>query len=123
MVAIAAFLIICVILFGLEAVGGFFFGTLGVLGWVIFGVMALAGIAYLSEWWKDTRRIEKEAEAKRKEAVAKAKARDARLKIENPEQYKKEHAGRRFALWMYGGALAVGLILSVIGIILYLVMK
>lgn len=89
MVAIAAFLIICVILFGVEAVRGFFFGTLGVLGWVIFGIMALAGIAYFSEWWKDTRRIEKEDEAKRKAERAKAKAELARLKKENPAEYKK----------------------------------
>lgn len=89
MVAIAAFLIICVILFGVEAVRGFFFGTLGVLGWVLFGIMALGGILYISEWWQETRKIEKEVEAKRKAERAKAKAELARLKKENPAEYKK----------------------------------
>ena len=89
MVAIAAFLIICVILFGVEAVRGFFFGTLGVLGWVIFGIMALGGILYLSEWWQETRKIEKEVEAKRKAERAKTKAELARLKKENPAEYKR----------------------------------
>lgn len=47
MVAVAAFLIVCVILFGIENVRNFFFGTLGVVGWaiaifIVFGLLCLA---------------------------------------------------------------------------------
>lgn len=90
MVAIAAFLIILVILFGIEAVRSFFFGTLGVLGWVIFGIIALGGILYISEWWRDTKKNEKELEAKRKADTAKKKAELAKLKKENPAEYKRQ---------------------------------
>lgn len=47
MVAIAAFLIVCVILFGVENVRNFFFGTLGVAGWVI-AILFVLGLAIVS---------------------------------------------------------------------------
>lgn len=117
MVAIAAFLIICVILFGVEAVRGFFFGTLGVLGWVLFGIMALAGILYLSEWWQETRKIEKGVKAKRKEAIAKTKAELKQLKKDNPAEYKK-----RASIGIAGViilVLGIAATLTTIGIIIY----
>ena len=51
MVAVAAFLIILVILFGLENVRNFFFGTLGVLAWVLIGVLGLAVLGWLIGGW------------------------------------------------------------------------
>ena len=50
MVAICAFLIILVILFGVEAVRSFVFGTFGVIAWVVIGIFGLAGLIYAGEW-------------------------------------------------------------------------
>lgn len=116
MVAIAAFLIICVILFGVETVRGFFFGTLGVLGWVLFGIMALGCILYLSEWWQETKKIEKESKAKRKEAIAKAKAELKQLKKDNPAEYKKRTKDIPGMIILVLGIAAT---LTTIGIIIY----
>lgn len=53
MVAAAAFLIILVILFGLENVRSFFFGTLGVLGWFIAGFIIIgSGIIAIGKFEK-----------------------------------------------------------------------
>ena len=50
MVAICAFLIILVILFGVEAVRSFVFGTFGVIAWIVIGIFGLAGLIYAGEW-------------------------------------------------------------------------
>ena len=116
MVAICAFLIILVILFGVEAVRGFFFGTLGVVGWVLAVVLGLGLIISIGEGWHKIREEEKREAAARKKQKQQNKANLKALKTENPAEYKKLTAGSRLALYMYGGAiliaaLALGLLL------------
>lgn len=95
MVAVAAFLIICVILFGLENVRGFFFGTLGVVGWVIFGILALGALVLFGEWLEKERQEEKKARTAQKEAD---KALIENMKKNDPKTYKSIVRMRKFAL-------------------------
>lgn len=68
MVAVCAFLIILVILFGIEGVRSFIFGSFGVLAWVILGILGLGAIISLGEWWHK----ELEEDKKRRKAAKKA---------------------------------------------------
>jgi len=86
MVAVCAFLIILVILFGVEAVRSFVFGTLGVIGWIIAGFLALAAIISIVELYAEDHKASKKAAAERKAADAAAMA---KLQKENPKEYKK----------------------------------
>ena len=123
MVAVAAFLIILVILFGLENVRNFFFGTLGVFAWIIVGILALAAIIVAVDW------IEKEikndiADAKKeKEQRKKQKQAMADLKKNDPATYRKLTAGKRTALWAYGIGIGVTLLFCAFVLIMYLINK
>ena len=89
MVAVAAFLIILVILFGLENVRNFFFGTLGVLAWVLIGVLGLAVLGWLIGGWdKNVGRTPAKNTADER---AKLNAQlEAEKRLKKAEAYKKE---------------------------------
>lgn len=91
MVAFAAFLIILVILFGLENVRGFFFGTLGIVGWALAIILGLGAIISLGEW------VHKEAQDDKKER----QKQKADFKKNNPEEYaKSKRANKIFTICM-----------------------
>lgn len=100
MVAAAAFLIILVIIFGLENVRNFIFGTFGVLAWVVIGFFGLAAIIMFGEWWH-----KESIEDKKRKSEVKAKndARLAELKVKDPKAYRKERRAN---------ALAIGFVIS-----------
>lgn len=87
MVAIAAFLIILVIIFGLENVRSFIFGSFGIMAWIVLGIFGLAAILWFGEWLHKERVEDKK---RKSEAKAKNDARLAELKTKNPKAYKKE---------------------------------
>lgn len=93
MVAAAAFLIILVILFGLENVRNFVFGTFGIAAWIVLGVLGLGALIMLENWLEEERQKEKKAKAARKlEKDAKKtaeKAKMALLKKTNPKEYRR----------------------------------
>jgi ABC-type antimicrobial peptide transport system permease subunit len=93
MVAIAAFLIICVIIFGLENVRSFIFGSFGIIAWIVLGIFGLAAILSLGEWIHNERMSDKK---RKSEAKAKNNARLAELKAKDLKAYKKE---RRFTVF------------------------
>lgn len=91
MVSIAAFLIILVILFGLEEVRSFVFGTFGFLAWV---AIILIGIGSIVSWEESTRKARKEArEAEKKEnaALKQAKLNTKRALVELKKSDKKAY--------------------------------
>lgn len=102
MVAVAAFLIICVLLFGLENVRGFFFGTLGVVGWAIFGILALGTLLMFVDWLGKEAKDECKNAKKRKEHRLACKKDLAELKVKNPKQYRKIQA-KKALLVLYIG--------------------
>lgn len=93
MVAAAAFLIILVILFGLENVRNFVFGTFGIVAWIVLGILGLGAIIMFEEWLEKARQEEKKAKAARKlekDAEKSAeKAKMALLKKTNPKEYRR----------------------------------
>lgn len=93
MVAAAAFLIILVILFGLENVRNFVFGTFGIVAWIVLGVLGLGAIIMFENWLEEERQKEKKAKAARKlekDAEKSAeKAKMALLKKTNPKEYRR----------------------------------
>ena len=95
MVAIAAFLIILVIIFGLENVRSFIFGSFGIVAWIVLGIFGLGAILMLGEWIHKERLDDKKRKA---EAKAKNDARLAELKAKDPEAYKKERRSNALAI-------------------------
>lgn len=123
MVAVAAFLIILVILFGLENVRNFFFGTLGVFAWIIIGIFALAAIICGIDWLEKEIKNDIADAKKEKEQRRKQKQAMANLKKNDPAAYRKLTAGRRTALLAYGIPLGVTLLLCAFVLIMYLINK
>lgn len=113
MVAIAAFLIILVIIFGLENVRSFIFGSFGIVAWIVLGIFGLGAILMLGEWIHKERLDDKKRKA---EAKAKNDARLAELKAKDPEAYKKERSSD-----IIGICLIVSFVLIFIGLLIALI--
>lgn len=64
MVSVAAFLIILVILFGVDGVRSFVFGTFGVVAWVVVSLLALGAVILAFDKFGDILKKRKEARAK-----------------------------------------------------------
>lgn len=112
MVSIAAFLIILVILFGLEGVRSFVFGTFGVVLTVILAVLALGGLIAFEDWLKKSHEEEKKraAEEKKKKLAA-----EAEFKAKYPEEYKKGKAkSRAFIIFICSMVAIVAILLTVL---------
>jgi hypothetical protein len=95
MVAAAAFLIILVILFGLENVRNFVFGTFGIAAWIVLGVLGLGALIMFEEWLIKALKGDKKAHNAQKQAE-KALVRD--MKKNDPKTYKSIVRTRKFAL-------------------------
>lgn len=95
MVAAAAFLIILVILFGLENVRNFVFGTFGIVAWIVLGVLGLGAIIMFEEWLIKALKEDK-AEHKAQKEAEKALVKD--MKKNDPKTYKSIVRTRKFAL-------------------------
>ena len=95
MVAAAAFLIILVILFGLENVRNFVFGTFGIAAWIILGIAGLGALVLFGEWLEKERQEEKKARIAQKEAD---KALIENMKKNDPKTYKSIVRMRKFAI-------------------------
>ena len=95
MVAAAAFLIILVILFGLENVRNFVFGTFGIAAWIVLGVLGLGAIIMFEEWLIRALKEDKAAHKAQKEAD---KALIESMKKNDPKTYKSIVRTRKFAL-------------------------
>lgn len=103
MVKLAAAIIIACLLFGVEAVRAFMFGTLGVIGWALFILLCLAFLGWLIGGWDENigkKPIENPAQAKkRQEAQNKAELRELeKLKESNPTEYHKIERRRKIAI-------------------------
>jgi hypothetical protein len=110
-VSIAAFLIILVILFGLEEVRSFVFGTFGVVLTVILAVLALGGLIAFEDWLKKSHEEEKKlaAEEKKKKLAA-----EAEFKAKYPEEYKKGKAkSRAFIIYICSVVAILAILLTV----------
>jgi hypothetical protein len=110
-VSIAAFLIILVILFGLEEVRSFVFGTFGVVLTVILAVLALGGLIAFEDWLKKSHEEEKKlaAEEKKKKLAA-----EAEFKAKYPEEYKKGKAkSRAFLIYICSVVAILAILLTV----------
>ena len=118
MVAVAAFLIILVILFGLENVRNFFFGTLGVLAWVLIGVLGLAVLGWLIGGWD--KNVGKTPAKNTADERAKLNAQlEAERKLKQTEAYKKEskRLNRLIAIVSIGALLLSVAIAAIISLI------
>lgn len=113
MVAIAAFLIILVIIFGLENVRSFIFGSFGIVAWIAIIILGLGALVIFGEWWHKTSQIEKKEAEKERQKKAEEKA---KFKAENPKEYKSI---RRFNIVMIGGLVTFVLIFT--GLIIALI--
>lgn len=111
MVAICAFLIILVILFGLENVRTFIFGTFGVVLTVVLVILALGGLIAFEDWLKKSHEEEKKraAEEKKKQLAA-----EAEFKAKYPEEYKKGKAkARAFVIYICSVVAILAILLTV----------
>lgn len=94
MVKVAAFLIILVILFGLENVRNFIFGTFGAVAWIILAILGLGALVMFGEWLEKEREEEKKIKAANKlEKEAKKAAEKEKmelLKRTNPKEYRRK---------------------------------
>ena len=111
MVAICAFLIILVILFGLENVRTFIFGTFGVVLTVVLVILALGGLIAFEDWLKKSHEEEKKraAEEKKKKLAA-----EAEFKAKYPEEYKKGKAkSRAFVIYICSVVAILSILLTV----------
>lgn len=89
MVAIAAFLIILVIIFGLENVRAFIFGTFGIVAWIAIIVLGLGALVIFGEWCHKISADSKKIDADKKEKREKEEAAFQKLRKENPELAKQ----------------------------------
>ena len=89
MVAIAAFLIILVIIFGLENVRAFIFGTFGVVAWITIVVLGLGALVLFADWCRKIPADSKKIDADKKEKREKEEAAFQKLRKDNPELAKQ----------------------------------
>lgn len=108
MVAIAAFLIILVIIFGLENVRTFIFGTFGIVAWVAIIILGLGALVIFGEW---CHKIGLEEKKEREEERKKKAEEKAKFKAENPKEYKSI---RRFNAIMIGGLITFVVVMAVL---------
>jgi dolichyl-phosphate-mannose--protein O-mannosyl transferase len=111
MVAVAAFLIILVILFGLENIRMFIFGTFGVVWTVVLVILILGGLIALEDWIKKTNEIEKKRAAEEKKKQLES---EAEFIAKYPEEYKKSVAKDRAFFIFIGSAVAIVAILLIV---------
>lgn len=111
MVAICAFLIILVILFGLENVRTFIFGTFGVVLTVVLAILALGGLIAFEDWLKKSHEEEKKRAAGEKK---KQLAAEAEFKEKYPKEYKKGKAkSRAFIIYICSVVAIIAILMTV----------
>jgi uncharacterized membrane protein YuzA (DUF378 family) len=115
MVAIAAFLIILVIIFGLENVRSFIFGTFGIVAWIAIIILGLGALVLFGEWCHKIGIEQKKEHEEERKKKAQEKAEFLKLKTENPKEYKSI---RRFNAIMIGGLITFVVVFAVLIVIL-----